>query len=167
MVTVQYEALYPIEVARALTILTDEAFLAEYAKEIGATSWDIDVDRQDTAITSEVRLTVPTDRMPPLFRRFVPPSLIIVETRVWPGPVADGAAGLGGEVAVDTAVGKRSAQVRGTIALDTVEQGTRFSMTGDVVVHLPLVGGQAASLLKDLIVRVLGNQTTVMNRWIT
>ena len=166
MVTVQYEAVYAGEVARVLTILTDEAFLAEYAKEIGATGWDINVDRQDDRTSSEVRLTVPTDRMPSLFRRFVPPSLEIVETRVWPATSPDNA-GRRGDVAVDTAVGKRDARVRGRIALDPVEDGARFSMSGDVKVNLPLVGGQAATLLKDLIVRVLGNQTTVVNRWIT
>lgn len=167
MVNVEYEAVYTADVARVLAILTDKAFLAEYAKEIGATDWDIDVEASGEAtggVRTRLRLSVPTDRIPAAFRRFVPPTLEIVEARDWPGTSGGE---LVGNVAVDTAVGKHDAQVRGTVALTAVPEGTRFSMTGDVVVHLPLVGGRAAGLLKDLIVRVLGNQTTVVNRWIT
>ncbi len=158
---VQYETVYAAEPQLVMDALVDEAFLAAYAKEIGAVGWDIAVDRLDDLTRSRLRLQVPTQGIPAMFKRFVPDTLEIVETRTWPVATPGRA-----EVAVDAAVAKRDARVRGQALLTAVDGGTRFDLSGDVTVALPLVGGKAADQLKSLIVRVLGNQTTVMNRWI-
>jgi Protein of unknown function (DUF2505) len=158
---VQYEMVYAADPGFVMDTLVDEAFLAAYAKEIGALDWDIGVDQQQDLTRSRLLMHVPTQGIPVIFRRLLPETLEIVETRTWPSATRGK-----GEVAVDAAVAKRDARVRGQLLLGTVDGGTRFEMSGDVSVSLPLVGDRAAAQLKDLIVRVLGNQSTVMNRWI-
>jgi hypothetical protein len=158
---VQYEAVYAADQGFVMDTLVDEAFLAAYAKEIGALDWDVAVDQTEDRTQTRLLMHVPTQGIPSLFRRFVPATLEIVETRSWPSATRGK-----GEVAVDAPVAKRDARVRGQLTLSPVDGGTRFEMSGDVSVSLPLVGERAAVQLKDLIVRVLGNQTTVMNRWI-
>jgi Protein of unknown function (DUF2505) len=158
---VQFSAVYAVDPGFVRDTLTDEAFLAEYAKEIGALDWNISVDRPEDLIRSRLLMHVPTGGIPAIFKRFVPAELEIVETRTWPAATPGTA-----DIAVDAAVAKRDARVRGQALLSPVDRGTGFDMSGDVSVSLPLVGRQAAEQLANLIVRVLGNQTTVLNRWI-
>jgi hypothetical protein len=161
---VEYEAVYASDIDFVLTTLLDEMFLAEYAKEIGALDWDIAVDREDVVSRTRLRLTVPTHGVPPLFKRFVSPTIEIIELREWSTAAPQGVRN--GRLAVDATVSKRDARVRGVVALKSVPEGTRFSAVADISVNLPLVGDRAAGLIKDLIVRVLGQQTKVMGRWL-
>lgn len=158
---VQFEAVYAADPEFVMDALVDKAFLAAYAKEIGALDWEIAVDQAEDRTQTRLQMNVPTAGIPSIFKRFVPSKLKIVETRTWPTATRGR-----GEVAVDAAVGGGNARVRGQLQLSRVDGGTRFDMSGDVSVSLPLVGDKAAAQLRDLIVRVLGNQSTVMNRWI-
>jgi hypothetical protein len=162
---VEYAAVYAAGINSVIAALVDKDFLAAYAQQIGATSWDITVDPAADSTRTQLRMTAPTHGIPALFRRFVPPTIEIVETRIW--AAATDRDGRTGTVAVDAEIGRRDARVRGQVELTTQDGGTRFSMSGDVVVNLLVVGDRAAALVKDLIVRVLGDQTTVMNRWIS
>lgn len=161
MVSVGYQALYSAEVAFVREALTDKAFLDAYATEIGALRWDATIDEAVDGIRTRLAMTVPTNGVPAAFKRFVTPTVDIVETRVW------NAHGVSGTVAVDAAVGKREARVRGTVALVPEAQGCRFTFAGDIVVNLRLVGEPAALLVKELVRKVLSQQTKVMERWIT
>lgn len=161
MAKVQFSAVYAADAGFVRDTLTDEAFLAEYAKEIGALNWNITVDRPEDLIRTRLLMHVPTGGIPAIFKRFVPAELEIVETRTWLAATPGRA-----DIAVDAAVAKRDARVRGRAMLSPVVGDTHFEMSGDVSASLPLVGRQAADQLANLIVRVLGNQTTVLNRWI-
>jgi uncharacterized protein DUF2505 len=160
---VQYETVYAAGVEDVWATLTDRAFLEEYAREIGATSWDIGVTRHLDETQTRLRLTVPTGGIPAVFRRMVPSVLDIVEARTWSGPA--GSEHLG-RVAVDAAAGKRDAKVRGSLTLAQLESGTRFAMSGDIDVNVPFAKGLATSLLEQLLTRVLDDQSAVMKRWI-
>ena len=164
MARVEYEADYPGDIASVLATLVDEAFLADYAKEVGATDWDIAVDHQDEVTKTRLRLTVPTYGVPPLFKRYVSPTVVITEVREWSGAASPDVRN--GRLAVDASVSKREARVRGVVALTSVPTGTRFSASADISVNLPLVGDRAAGLIKNLILRVLAQQTKVMEHWL-
>jgi hypothetical protein len=168
VVKVEYEAVYAADVSFVAKALTDQAFLDAYATEIGALRWAATTD----GINTRLQMTVPTTGVPAAFKRFVTPTVEIVEVRTWDDMVprdgdmvARDGERCSGRVSVDAAVGKREARIRGTIALVPVPEGCRFSFTGDIVVNLRLVGDAAALLIKDLIRRVLAQQTKVMQRW--
>jgi hypothetical protein len=159
MVKVEYQAVYAAEVAYVLKALTDKAFLDAYATEIGALRWDAASDGTHTSL----QMTVPTTGVPAAFKRFVTPTVEITEARTWQ-VVGEQCSGI---AAVDAAVGKREARVRGTLVLAPVPQGCRFTFSGDIEVNLRIVGDAAAVLIKDLIRKVLAQQTKVMQRCIS
>jgi hypothetical protein len=161
---VEYEVVYPADQASVMAAFVNEAFLADYAKEVGALKWDVSIEPLEDATRTRLLLTVPTQGMPAMFKRFVPATLDILEVRTWPTTPAG--EDIRAQVAVDAAVAKRDAKVRGIAVLAPVENGTSFAMTGDIAVRVPLVGDRAAALVKDLILRVLSKQTIAMNRWI-
>jgi hypothetical protein len=162
MVSVEYQAFYGADVAFVRNALTDKAFLDAYAIEIGALQWEATVDESAGGIRTRLGMTVPTNGVPAAFKRFVTPTVDIVETRTW-NPSGES---IGGTVSVDAAVGKRAARVRGTLALVPEGLGCRFTFAGDIAVNLRLVGDPAALLIKELIRKVLSQQTKVMERWI-
>jgi Protein of unknown function (DUF2505) len=159
VVKVEYAADYGAGVPFARQALTDKAFLDAYATEIGALSWDATTDGSRTKLA----MTVPTNGVPTAFKRFVTPTVEIVEARSW-NAVGERCSGT---VSVDAAVGKREARIRGTISLIPVAGGCRFRFAGDIAVNLRVVGDAAALLIRDLIRRVLAQQTKVMLRWIS
>ena len=162
MVTVDYEALYAADVTFVLESLTDKAFLDAYAAEIGALNWDASVDESADGVRTRLTMTVPTNGVPAAFKRFVTPTVDIVEARTWDA-IAERC---GGTVSVDAAVGKRRVQIRGTLALIPEAQGCKFTFSGEIDVNLRLVGDAAAVLVRELIRKVLSQQTKVMQRWI-
>jgi hypothetical protein len=163
MVNVDYQALYGADIAFVRQALTDKAFLDAYATEIGALRWDVAIEETAAGLRTRLAMTVPTNGVPAAFKRFVTPTVDIVETRSWELPTESSR----GTVSVDAAVGKRSARIRGTVSLVPEGQVCRFTFDGDIVVNLRLVGDPAALLIKELIRKVLSQQTKVMERWIT
>ena len=163
MVSVEYQAFYAADPAFVLKALTDRAFLDAYATEIGALRWDAAIDDEVDRIRTRLSMNVPTTGVPAAFKRFVTPTVDIVETRTW-NTAGDGTSGT---VTVDAAVGKREARVRGTLSLVSEGEGCRFTFAGEISVNLRLVGEPAALLIKELIRKVLSQQTHVMERWVT
>jgi hypothetical protein len=67
-------------------------------------------------------------------------------------------------LAVDAALGGKHARVRGTIVLTPYGPGSRFTVTGDVDVHLPPVSRVAAGQVVQLIRGVLERESAVVRR---
>jgi hypothetical protein len=166
---VRYEAVFAADVAFVMDALVDEAFLAAYAKEIGATDWEIAVDRLADLTRTRLRLTVPTQGIHAVFARLVTSTMEIVETRSWPAAHTYAAAQNDGErravVAVDAAFRRRDLRLRGVVVLAPVAAGTRFTISGVITVNVPVMASLAESMAKQLIGAALDTQTKVMNLW--
>jgi hypothetical protein len=161
MVRVEYQASYRQDADFVWKALTDEAFLAAYAKEIGALRSAVAISRTAEYTRTRVEMTVPTTGVPAAFKRFVTPTVDIVEERTW----GSGDERFQGSASVDAAVGKRAARIRGGLALVPLAEGCHFTFAGDISVNLPLVGNAAAGLIRDLIRKVLSQQTKVLLDW--
>lgn len=161
MVKVDYLASYSQDADFVWKALTDEAFLAAYATKIGALKSEVAVLRRAELTRTRVTMTVPTTGVPAAFKRFVTPTVDIVEVRTWGG----GAQRFRGSATVDAAVGKRAVHIGGELALLAHGQGSQFTFNGDIAVNLRVVGDAAAVLIKDLIRSVLSQQTKVLEGW--
>jgi hypothetical protein len=174
MTSIHYEATYLAPAERVMGVLTDEAFLAAYAQEVGALAHRVEVERAapKTAAPFQVRtrveMTVPTAGVPAAFKRLVTPTVDITEVRTWVAPT-DGR--WHGRLSVDASARGRAARVRGKLVLEPGQNGSsaaasRFGVDGDVSVAVPLIGELAAGLVKDLVGSVIRRQSTVMERWL-
>jgi hypothetical protein len=153
-VKVQHDKTVPAAPAALFGVLTNEEFLRGYASA-GAIAFDVDVHHADAVTTTRVSRTLPTAKMPSVARRFVGSSIEVVEIIAWS---QTGPATWHGDAAVDIAVSGRDARFRGRSALDPAGDGARYSLTGDVVIKLPLVGGTVEKLASDALLKAVDAQ---------
>lgn len=151
---VQYDKNVPAAPARLFAILTNEEFLRGYASA-GAVAYDVDVHHADGVTTTRINRTLPTDRMPAVARRFVGRTIDLVEIMAWSSTAPDT---WHGDAAVDIAVSGRDARFRGRAAIEGAAAGTRYALTGNVVIKVPLVGGTVEKLAADALLRAVDGQ---------
>jgi hypothetical protein len=155
-VKVQYDKSVPAAPDALFGVLTNEEFLRGYASA-GAVSFDVGVHAADGVTTTRVSRTLPTAKMPAVARRFVGTTLEVVEIISW-SQVSPGT--WHGDAAVDIAVSGRDARFRGRTALEPAGTGARYSLTGEVVIKVPLVGGTVEKLAADALLKAVDAQVS-------
>jgi hypothetical protein len=153
-VKVQYDKNVPAEPAGVFGMMTKEEFQRGYAAA-GAVEFDVDVHHGDGVTTTRVSRTLPTAKMPAVARRFVGPTIDLVEIVAWSMMSPET---WHGDAAVDIMVSGRDARFRGRAAIEPGQPGTRYSLTGDVVIKVPLVGGTVEKLAADALLKAVNAQ---------
>lgn len=139
--TLTYDA--PLE--RVAAMLADPSFREEVCRSQGATSYDVSVSGgAGDALQVRVEMDQPTDKVPSFARKIVGETTTIVQTESWPTPEH-------GDIQV-TIPGKPGEMV-GTARLVETGGVTTETVTLDVTVRIPLVGGK----VEDLIAKLLGS----------
>ncbi len=151
---VQYDKDVLADPTGIFSVLTNEDFLRGYASA-GAVEFDVDVHHADGVTTTRVCRTLPTAMMPAVARRFVGSHIEVVELVSWSRVRPET---WHGDAAVDIAVSGRDARFRGRTALEPATGGARYSLTGDVVIKLPLVGGTVERLAADALLKAVDAQ---------
>jgi hypothetical protein len=146
-----------------LAVLTDEAFLRDWAAVLGARLQDVETETDDGHRRTTVRLLAPTLGVPAVFTRFVGGEVEVVDRRAWR---SDGGSGHRGVVQVSAEVFGREAAVRGERRLTSVEAGTRSTVTGEAAVDAPVVRRQAEAAVRELALVVLRREDEVLRRWL-
>jgi hypothetical protein len=153
-VKLQYDKNVSADPAGLFAMMTNEEFLRGYASA-GAVDFDVNVHRGDGVTTTKVSRTLPTAKMPSIARRFVGPTIDLVEIVAW-SLVSDET--WHGDAAADIAVSGRDARFRGRAAIEPTGPGTRYSLAGDVVIKVPLVGGAVEKLAVDALLKAVNAQ---------
>ncbi|MEU2348787.1 DUF2505 domain-containing protein [Modestobacter sp. NPDC049651] len=141
----------------ALALLTDEQFLRDRGKALGAEVDDVTVSGTETVS----RLAAPTQGIPPMFAKFVGSSVAFVETTTW---TPDGAGGHRAALDARAEIFGRSAIVSGERRLVPDGAGTRSTVHADVTVNAPFIGGQAASAVGQLVELVLRREDELVRQ---
>ncbi|WNV77157.1 DUF2505 domain-containing protein [Geodermatophilus sp. DSM 44513] len=160
---IDHTATFPAGPDDVLAVLTDEAFLRDYAQTLGARLESVDSAPGDGGPRTAVRLVVPTLGIPAVFTRFVGREVDVSDRRTW---TADGNGGHRGVLLVETRILGRTAAVRGERRLRPATGGTRSTVTGEAEVDAPVVGRQAEAAVRELAVVVLRREDDVLRRWL-
>ncbi len=158
---VTHTASYPADPDRVLAVLTEEAFLREYAAGLGTEVTALDVVRDTTGVRTTVRLLTSTRGIPTIFQRFVGGQLTVVDQRTWR---PDGDGGHRGELTVGTEIMGREAVVRGQTVLTASGVSTTATTTAEASVDAPLVGRQAEAAVRELAEIVLRRESEAVLR---
>lgn len=160
----RYEVTFPAPVETALAIMTNDAFLAELAVEMHASSHEVTHARQGDGLVTELVVTVSTDGIPSVFKRLVGSSLRIVDSRSWKPADPDGTRR--GALAVGTSVRNRQLRVEGNTQLIPHGEGSRSTVSARVTAKLPIAAGLAAQQVHGLALEILADQSKLMNTWL-
>jgi len=162
-VPIDHTAHFPAGPDDVLAVLTDESFLRDYTRALGARLEDVETSDADGGRQTTVRLQVPTLGIPAVFSRFVGREIAVVDRRSWSG---DDDGGHRGVLHVGAEVFGRPAVVRGARRLTSIDDGTRSTVTGEAEVDAPLVGRQAEAAVRELALVVLRREDDVLRRWL-
>ncbi|RFU22096.1 DUF2505 domain-containing protein [Geodermatophilus marinus] len=146
-----------------LAVLTDEVFLRDVARSLGAQLQGVSAEESDDGPRTAVRLLVPTTGVPSVFARFVGREVAVVDRRSWTRSPDGAHRGL---LDVQAEVFGRSVAVRGERRLAAVDDGTRSTVTGEAEVDAPFVGRQAEAAVRELALVVLRREDEVLRRWL-
>jgi hypothetical protein len=162
-VPIDHTATFPAGPDDVLAVLTDEAFLRDYAQALGARLESLDSVPADGRPRTTLRLVVPTQGVPTVFSRFVGREVTVTDRRNW---TADGDGGHRGVLQVEARIFGRTAAVRGERRLRPTDAGTRSTVTGKAEVDAPVVGRQAEAAVRQLALVVLRREDDLLLRWL-
>ncbi len=160
---IDHTTTFPAGPDDVLAVLTDEAFLRDYAQALGARLESVDRAAADGGPRTTVRLVVPTLGIPAVFTRFVGREVAVADRRSW---TADDDGGHRGVLLVEARILGRTAAVRGERRLRPTAGGTRSTVTGEAEVDAPVVGRQAEAAVRELAMVVLRREDDVLRRWL-
>lgn len=154
---IEFSARWPAPPDTVLALFTDPAFLRDRGTALGADVQDVTVAGTETV----VRLGVPTAVIPPVFARFVGNAVSFVERTTW---TPDGGGAYRATLDARAALLGRAVTVSGERRLSPDDSGTRSTVTADVSVTAPLIGGPAATAVRQLVRLVLSREDDEMRR---
>ncbi len=121
---------------QAFALVLDPGFRAAVCQATRATEFDASISEQDDGRASvAVTRTMPAD-LPDVARKFIGDTVEVVQTEEWSAPNESGAR------TADLTISFKGqpAKMVGTIALESVGDGARMRIVGDVKVSIPFVG---------------------------
>ncbi len=160
---IDHTATFPAGPDDVLAVLTDEAFLRDYAQALGARLESVESTPDGGSPRTALRLVVPTLGVPAVFTRFVGREVAVADRRSW---MPDGDGGHRGVLQVESRIFGRTAVVRGERRLRPTAGGTRSTVTGEAEVDAPVVGRQAEAAVRELAMVVLRREDDVLRRWL-
>ncbi len=160
---IDHTATFPAGPDDVLAVLTDEAFLRDYAQALGARLESLESTPDSGSPSTALQLVVPTLGVPAVFTRFVGREVAVADRRNW---TTDGDGGHRAVLLVESRILGRTAAVRGERRLRPTADSTRSTVTGEAEVDAPVVGRQAEAAVRELAMVVLRREDDVLRRWL-
>ena len=142
---------YDAPLAAVAAMLADPAFRTEVCRQTGAVRHDVTIEGAGAGMHVPIDQAQPADGVPQVARRFVGDEINYVQVERWSAP--DRA-----DITVNTP--GKPGEIAGTVALAESGGTTTETVTMDVKVGIPLVGGKIEALVVDMLKAAL----TVENR---
>jgi uncharacterized protein YndB with AHSA1/START domain len=145
--TVKYEMAYDAPVEKVAAMLADPAFREDVCRFQGVTKVEVTIDVDGDTKTVKVDQVQPTAGVPSFAKKIVGDETNIVQEETWTSLTH-------GDVIV-TIPGKPG-DMRGTAVLEPTDTGgTLETVTLEVKVKIPVVGGKLEGLVGDLLLKAL------------
>ena len=113
--------------------------------------------RDDGGILVEVSRELPGG-VPGFLERFLPKDGRIRETFDWQAAAGDGTRRGTWRVEIAGA----PARLGGTMRLEPLPEGSRYTIEGDVKVSVPLIGGKAEGFIAEMVVKLAGKEAELL-----
>lgn len=152
-----YDLSYDAAPDEVHAMLTDPAFRESVCARGGALEHRVEVTPAGAGPTVVVDQTLPARNIPSFAQKIVGERIQIVQREDW----ADAHA-----ADLDVSMPGKPGQVTGRIELAAEAAGTRETVSGEVKVSLPLVGGKLEKLIADMLGAALRNEHRVGRAWL-
>ncbi|HET6292007.1 MAG TPA: DUF2505 domain-containing protein [Kribbella sp.] len=154
-------ASYDATPEEVFAIVTDTTFREQACEKTKALSYDVQVSQSGGDTVVRVKREMPADDVPDIGKRFVGPTLTVVQTETWHPAKPDGSrdADVSGEIA-NTPV-----TLKGTAAIRSDGGQTVQAIDLDVKVNVPLIGRKMEPFVVDAIRSGLAKEHDLGRDW--
>lgn len=154
----EHELRYDAPPEQVFAMLGDATFRervceAQHVSEATAT-----VDGVDETMTVHVDQKRPSDGIPSFAKKFVGEQIHIVQHEEWSGPT---------DAALDVSIPGKPGHLKGSVTLRPDGGGTVETVSGELRVHIPVVGGKIEKLIADLLGEALQAEQRVGKAWLS
>lgn len=125
------------------------------AQHVSSCTVDVAEDGSSLAVTVDQRR--PSDGIPGFARKFVGEEIHIVQKERWSGAT---------EAVLDVAIPGKPGHMKGTVTLRPDGEGTVETVSGDLKVNIPMVGGKIEKLIRELLGEALRAEHRVGVAWL-
>ncbi len=147
------------DVERVFGTLTAADWPARKAEALGDGSSVVEREqRPDGGVRMVVSRELPSG-VPGFLERFLPQDGRVMQTDDW-GPAQDGVRRGRWSVVIPGA----PASLGGTLLLEPIPTGSRYTIEGEVTVKVPLLGGKAERLIGEMVVKLAGREAELLSR---
>src|SRR4051794_12320106 len=138
-------------------MLAQPAFREKVCAAQHASSTQVTVDGTPPGMTVVVDQTQPARGIPSYAKTFVGEEIRILQREQWDDP-------MGGSFRLE--IPGKPGTFTGTVALAAAGAGTVETVTGDIAVRVPLVGGRLEGMIGDLFTAALSAEQRVGRAWL-
>jgi hypothetical protein len=138
-------------------MLGEQAFREQVCEASGTLEHTVQITPSDEGMHVLVDQTRPADGIPSFATKFVGERIQIVQKETWTSPT---------QAALEVTIPGKPGHLRGTISLAENGGQTVETVSGDIKVSIPLVGGKLEALIGDLLASALRTEGKVGANWL-
>jgi hypothetical protein len=152
-----HELTYDAPVAEVYAMLSESSFRERVCDAMRTTRYDVSIKSQGEGMEVTVDQTQPAHGIPSFAKKFVGDEIQIVQDERWSNPQ---------QATLELAIPGKPGHLKGGITLAENGSGTVETVTGEVKVNIPLVGGKLEGLVAQLLVDALDTEQRVGRAWL-
>jgi hypothetical protein len=152
-----HDLTYDAPPAAVLEMLADPAFREKVCEAVQGRDRDVSITGAGAGMTVRVDQTQPARGIPSFATKFVGDQIQIIQHESWRTPTS---------ATLELEIPGKPGAFAGTIALVAAGAGTTETVSGEVKVKVPLIGGRLESLVGDLLRSALKAENRVGRAWL-
>ncbi len=148
---------YDAPPAAVFAMLGEAVFREEVCEEQHTTEATATVDGVDDTMSVLVDQKRPADGIPSFAKKFVGDTIHIQQREEWSSAT---------DAALEVSIPGKPGHLKGSITLRPDGEGTVETVSGEIKVHIPLVGGKIEGLIGELLEHALRAEQRVGTAWL-
>lgn len=153
----EHELRYDASPEEVYAMLSQAEFRERVCESQHVSECRVGIDGDGSALAVTVDQRRPSEGIPGFARKFVGDEIHIVQSERWTGTT---------EAALDVSIPGKPGHLKGTVTLRPDGDGTVETVSGDLKVHLPMVGGKIERLVSELLGEALEVEHEVGTAWL-
>lgn len=142
---------------QVFAMLGDARFREQVCQAQHATECTVDVDGAGETMAVVVEQERPAEGIPSFAQKFVGDTIRISQRERWDSPT---------DASLDVAIPGKPGHLKGTLTLRADGAGTVETVSGELKVNIPLVGGKLEKLVAELLEQALVSEQRVGRSWL-
>lgn len=148
---------YDVAPAEVFAMLGEASFREEVCEAQHTTEATATVDGVDDTMSVLVDQKRPAEGIPSFAKKFVGDTIHIQQREEWSSAT---------DAALEVSIPGKPGHLKGTITLRPDGDGTVETVSGEIKVHIPLVGGKIEGLIAELLQQALRAEQRVGTAWL-